>query len=293
MSDKKVIDSKYIKTFSIKTTEQINKKYLLKFLRTNILNSDIKISINDRFYYYYLPQINTYKVLIFESSSYDQFPEPFIFTQNYVDGYNLFITENYFVLFKDSRLVLYKEILSDILKEDIILFIEQTLKIKIDHIAIADKEKIDNLKQTYIYKNHKNFYDLYEDRSFKFFQTFLFIATIVFFYMFFIQIDKEPINKTDHSTMLQKEYKKLLSIYKINDKKTILELIEIFKEISLNDILIQSVIYKNKKLVVILSSEKKLNLFNYISKSKKKIAVKSIKYNKDKNYHQMDVEIVI
>ncbi|MGK0256345.1 MAG: hypothetical protein ACI81I_000962, partial [Arcobacteraceae bacterium] len=49
----KVLDIENIHTLSIKVTEKIAKKNLLKFIRTTIFNSELSFSKTSHFYFYY------------------------------------------------------------------------------------------------------------------------------------------------------------------------------------------------------------------------------------------------
>jgi hypothetical protein len=292
-----------LKNLSINVTEEINKKNLIKFLRTTILNSDLIISSNLQFYYSFIKSNMSYEIIIFEKPNNQQLDfifEPFIFLGYYKkkdkNSIDLFYGNDYFVLYENKKPILFKKI-SQTIKEDIILYISQTYKIAIDNIFKIDKQFYENIKKeyflTYYNKNDICINSLYVDKSFKNLKIFILTVTLIFSYIIFNKINgKEILSKSSKKLiLLENKYNNLSNIYQQHNKKPINNMVDLFKYIKINRIKIHKIFFKNKKLQTILINKDKSKLLNMITSYSNNIQIQSIYYDKVELLYKMEVSI--
>jgi len=290
-----IIDFSKIQSFSVKVTEEIGEKYLLDFLRTSLENQ-IDVGKNSKFYYHYIFSSLSYEIIYFNESVKHSIPEPFIFIEECgVDTKELFITQNYFCLFDSKVLVLYKEI-QNILQEDIQTYIEQLYKIKIDNVTVVDNKKYVQVKNKFLSQTQKysfNFHPLKKDNSFKIFSLYSVLIIIVFLFSLYVAINtnQHTIAKSEDIPLYEKGYKKLYSIYKKSEEKSINSSMEFFDYIASYNIFIEKLNYKNGTLNIILEDNNRKKLLQTISNYTKTIKVRSIQFDKSSNRYKMDIAI--
>ncbi len=290
-----IIDFSKIQSFSVKVTEQIEDKYLLDFLRTSLENQ-IDVGKNSKFYYHFILSSLSYEIIYFNESLKQPIPEPFIFIEECgVDTKELFITQNYFCLFDSKVLVLYRDI-QNILQEDIQTYIEQLYKIKIDNVTVVDNKKYLQVKNKFLSQTQKysfKFHPLQKDSSFKIFSLYILLIIIVFLFSLYIttNTNQNPIVKSENIPLYEKGYKKLYSIYKKSEKKSINNTIEFFDYIASYNISIEKLNYKNDTLNIILEDNNRKKLLQTISNYTKTIKIHSIQFDKSTNRYKMDIAI--
>jgi hypothetical protein len=301
----KIIDSCKLKTLSIDVTEKINSKYLLEFLQTNILNNDLLFLPNTEFYYSFVESNMSYEVIIFdkpESLKTEFVLEPFVLLGYYEDNSNdaitidLFYNENYFVVYQNKKLILFKQI-NNVNQEDIVLYLLQTYKIDIDNIIKIDSEILQNVKKSYVQnKNFKTSYQLnllFVDKSFRRLQVFTLITTLLFAYLLYSNLNGNQIivKSSKELVSLENRYNNLLQIYNKNSKKPVYSMVKFFRYIKLNKIVVDTVIYKNKKIKTILIHKNKKILLDTVTKYGQSVEIKSIEYDKKMNNYKLEILI--
>lgn len=307
MKDKKieVIKSNKLKTLSIKVTEEINSKYLFDFLQTNILKSDLIITPNSEFYYSFIKSNMSYEIILFQKSenTLSNFVlEPLLplgyYESNSSDTMDLFYTNNYFVVYQNKKLILFKQI-TNVTMDDIVLYLLQTYKIKIDTKIKIDDILIENFKNNYIKnpKIRKNYQInlLFIDKSFQILKVFVLIVTILFGYLLYNNLNgNQIISKSSKELIsLEKRYNNLLQMYKKNSKRPLDSMMIFFKYIKLNKIIVDTVMYKNKKIETILIHKNKKILLDTVTMYGKKIDIDYIKYDKKIDKYRMEILIEI
>lgn len=297
-NDGKILEYTKIKTLSITVTEEIIPKYLLKFLKTTILNSDLIISPNFQFYYNFISSSMSYEIIVFDipkNKKTNFILEPFL-PFNYYDNDNLnttdlFIADNYFILYKNKELLLYKKITS-INIDDVTKYLLQTYKIKLDNIIYLDKKLIKDLQSSYFEKEYI-LYSLFQNKTFQAFQIFFILITILFGYLAFNNLTgNQIITKSSKEVIsLENKYNNLIQIYNKNNHLPIDNMIKFFKYVKLNNIIIEHIIYKNKTIKTIAIHKDKKILLDIATMYGKDIDIKYITYNKDLHNYRMEITI--
>lgn len=291
-----ILDSLEIQSFSVKVTEKINDKYLLDFLRTAIINEQLEINKKSYFYYSFILSVLSYEILVFNAPNKNSIPEPFILQEKATaHTLELFITKNYFCLFNDKNLLLYKDI-DNIFQEDIRKYIEQLYKIKVNKVTIIDENKYHSIKDNFITNSKKYSFDFYtvtKEKSFTLFLVFLFVTMTIFSTVLLIHYNNTISTqyKNIYIPQYEKGYKKLLRLYKSTNKNPINISISFFKYIKNNSITIENIRYKNSKLYTTLIDTHRKKLLQVVSNYTRNIEVQSIQFNKNKQNYEMDIII--
>ena len=290
-----IIKTKSIELLSIKVSEEINKKFIKEFIHTNILNSNIVINKNTKYFYKYIKFISTYEILVFDSSDTNIVLEPFLFHSYYDDkldfNTDIFLNNNYFVIYQNNEFLMLKHI-ENLEKKDILTFINQTYKLKINNIIELNSEKIEGFKNSYKSDKNIKYYTFYTTNSYRYFLLFCFVTTLLFGYLIYEKID----NQTNHKNQIIKQNNdsntlKIKDIYSDKTKGTIVKMIEFFKYLKINKIDIKKVKYINNTLKTTLYHKEKESLLNLVSMYENKIVIKSIIYDKENQLFTMEVII--
>ena len=302
-----IIDSKAITTLSQKVTQEIDSKYLLEFIKTSILNSNIPTDKNTQYYYKYIESSLSYEILIFQNNNTNNFIlEPFIFLAFYdinetVNSVDVFVSNETFVLFKNRELLVLKNV-ENVSNEDIKIYVYQTYNIKIDNFIQIDKETIQQLKTKYLLNNYKKidikFHKIIENKSFTFFIIFLTVTTLLSLYILSTKMDNSNIkdskaNKSPQTVLVQNHFSKLEKIYNKHNLKNIEKTIELFKYLKLQGITLETFEYKSNKIYANIVDKQKKKLLDFITVYTEDIEINSIEFNENDSVFIMSVEINI
>jgi len=269
----KILDTQKISHLSIKVSEKISHKNVLKFLRTSILNSTLSFNKTSHFYYTYIEFSSTYEIMVYDKVDQNTLLEPFLLknmapqnTQNIV-----YVTDTYFVVYIQEELQFLKFI-SDTTVEDIAIYIEQLYGYKSFSFIFLSAEELELLKQKEYPLSHSIDIPLYENKSFPIFLTFFLIASFLF--VSFLGLQTVDIQKSK------------LPI-KIREEKS-----ELFSYIQSHPLYIKKVFFINNTISTVLYDTQKENLLQITKKYKNQIKIKSMTYNNEKKLYSMDVIIV-
>jgi uncharacterized membrane protein len=289
--------SSTINTLSIKVTERIESKYLTDFILTTIKNSDIQINQKSFYFFTFLKSSLTYEIIVFvDQEKKDFIFEPFLLLGYYYkkrseNSVDLFLLDNFFVLFKNQQFLTFKTI-QNAKPDDVKIYLLQTYNIKIDNTIQIDQKESRQIRANYFvhYKDKIN-YDygtLYKNNSFKLFQLFVLISTIVFGYFIYEKVNNtkqiKSIRKKD--TTLDIAYNRLKNQYKQHNIKVIDKTIELFKYLKLNKITVELFDFNNNQINISLIHKDKKRLLDFLT-IYDTVDVKSIEFQKDKSNYKM------
>jgi hypothetical protein len=283
-----ILDIKNIHTLSIKVTEKIAKKNLLKFIRTAIFNSELSFSKTSHFYFYYLSSPATYEVILYDKSSNDVMLEPFLLLNNNVINKDLvlvYITDKYFLVSKNNKPMILKEI-SDTSKGDITIYLEQIYKIHKYKLMYINQEELINLKKYESNLVKYKEYSLFPNKSFGVFSVYLICSLILLIFFIFITYHFDNKIKIISPTTIKDKTV-------MNNPKPINKIVEIFTEMTKYGIHTNTISFINKKIKMSLYSRDKSKLINFAVTYKKDILIKSMKYDRNKLLHTMEVILEI
>jgi len=266
-SDIIIISPLLCKNITIQTTQKIKSSNLYNFLTTSIQSNDTILELDDKMFYYYIVESNIYEIYIINTKYEYINLQASIFKYFYKNDTNttdLFITNDYFVVYKNSKLYFFKENI-DYEIEDIKSFIKYKYKIDIDNTYLINKEQIKVYEEEFL-KNNKQTIEFIKPKQSKFiwFYIFYLIVLILLFIIYNSKTKKVPqTNKV---------------VYQINNNI----LFDIIKLCNIYKLQLEKLEYKNRYSIKLKSNNKK-NLNKFLSYYKDKINIKNI-YKKDRSY---------
>jgi hypothetical protein len=300
-----IIEASNIQVISIEVTEKINSKYLKQFLKTTLESNNINIDSNIYITHTFIQHLNLYEIYILKSSNENFITEIDILYKYYsINNTNnttdLFITNNFFVIYRNKKLFTFKYFNKQSTLNDITLYIKQIYKIRLDNIYTIANNEFNDLKQLSIddksYININSFHKINTNNISLLFFIYLFISTILFgSFLYNIYINRYT--KLNHQLQnIQTKYK-TLSLQHNNKSKYIssisLKIINLFKYLKLKHIKLQFLIYEKKKIKATLLHKNQKNLLNILTIYNREIKINNIDYIKDKSIYKMEVEIEI
>ncbi len=152
-------------------TEEINSKYLKKFLESIFVQHNISIDNESQVYLYYAKDLKRYEIYLFRSKSKNNILELQLFSEYPYDPYDekdyrLFITEEFFALYKNNKFLFGYENKSYTTVE-IEKFILFTHNIRVDESIIINTDTLTQYKTNFDkintlpiirFQNKKQFY---------------------------------------------------------------------------------------------------------------------------------------
>lgn len=281
----KLLNANEIATLSIKVTEEIHKKNLFKFLRTNILNSELSYTKNSSFYYTYISHSSTYEIFLYDNTTQNSVLEPFVlpYVISRSKAQSLYITNSYFALFENESLLCLKNI-SNTSHEEIIDYIKQIYKLDDFEVLVVPCSLLNNFDlQKYKAYNQLEV-SLYEDKSYLIFTLYLGISSFLLLIFLIYQFTQNGYQDIHYKPTTHKQ--KIPPLNKPFEKVH-----ELFSYIEVNTMYISKISYTNNKIKTTLYDTNKQSLLKLLNKYKKNIQLKSLVFSNENKLYSMDVII--
>ena len=178
----KIVTSNGIKSLLIDVSEEIENKNLKKFIFTSLKLNNLNINKNDFVSLNFISELNKYQVLI--CSNYLKYAIFQIFEQFYlqkenINCFDLYLTNDFFCLYKNGKFYYYQNLESKIPINDLIEYINKSFFIKIDNFEVIDEIYQKELEKIYLEKKIKNRLQNFNGRNNYGFKIYLFYILIV------------------------------------------------------------------------------------------------------------------
>ncbi len=185
-------------------------------------------------------------------------------------GFELFITNNFFILYKNS-LPYYFQKTQSIDNDELISFIKSSFNLENLKVSIIDE----NFSLNYLKAPKVNLLKTKNNYEFKIFVSYFILMGICILYF-------ATNNQKIKNNELQEINKNIMQIQKENKFKYLSEnLLKIYLEANKENIQIFSYIVKNSKISTVLKSNEKENLYRFL-KLYNNSSIEKIEFNKDK-----------
>lgn len=284
----KILNADEIFTLSIKVTEPIGERYLLSSLRTAIKNNTPNTPKNCHFQFYYNAPTFTYEVIYYEKISDDIVLEPAIiiankYTQKSDEKIKVFVTDSYLIVTRNHEILIFKEITA-IEDEEIVLYVKQIYKIDDFQLIRLSTKEIEELDSSIDIPNTNKTYPLDESKAFKVFTVLcasglLFLGISIYFTYY-----------TDDKSVILPIQNEMIS--QVNNKKMILnDTLKLFEDISTYKLRVEKINYRNHTVTTTFSHPKKSILLEFANLYKKKLKIKSLKYDESEKLYVVEVTI--
>jgi len=143
--------SKDILIADFETSEKIDEKYLKSFVLSNLKLKNIVLNSNDTIYINFIENINEYQIFIVNNSFvFFEFEVFSLYKYKKNSEFELFICEDFFVIFKNLHFYYYQKISENINQDDFLQFLNKKFKIQINIIHQINKEMLQTLKNEFL-----------------------------------------------------------------------------------------------------------------------------------------------
>ena len=287
-----LISFKKLSILSINVENKISSKYFVDFIKTSLKLHQQEILPSTKIYISFVSEANIYEIFII-NSYYDKiYLELQIFQNISSKKIDLFITDDFFVVYKEKKLYLAKQN-KNFSVDDIVYFLNFTYKLKVDNIYYYDSSEFEILKNRFKTSKKRilNYISLEKSYQHIYFIIYLLLLFLFGGYVIFAQLNtlnqRDNIKNIYRLQNLKDRYKSLLQKHQNNPilYKLIVEFFDYLK-------LYKITLYKLKidnKFSATIGAKEKTNLYNFISSYKKKIKIKKI--YKDRLINFMDIKI--
>ena len=289
---KNILPQEKLTLLEIEVSEKIDNKNLKNFIYTNFKLKNITTNKNDKIFLIYIKELKKYQIFIL-NEKYDFFEfqvfEQFYENKEEFGKVDLYLSEDFFCLYENSKIYYYQKLNQIIQKDELIEFLNKKFQINIDNFKQIDKNEIEKLKNSYLEKNIKqnlSFLNLNQDYGFVFFVLYLFVVLI---FSFFIFSNEEKIEQIENKEEINIDI--LKHKYKFQSFQEKLDLI--FQDINTNSLDLQSLEFKQNRLKLILTSSKKEDLYQFLEKNNKNITFSSINLLENSNLYEAVIDAKI
>ncbi|MDD2895862.1 MAG: hypothetical protein PHG81_07545 [Aliarcobacter sp.] len=281
-----------IKSLFIDVSEEIENKNLQKFIFTSLKLKNLVIKKNDFVHINFICELKQYQILIFPNHYKNVIFE--IFNQFYIDkkelnSFDLYITKEFFCLYKNGKFYYYQNLESEIFVDDLVEYINKIFSIKINIFKIIDETYKEELKNSYLKKSLKNVllnFNSKKDFSFQIYLIYMLILLLFFIYLY--------INYKENN----KDYKELNSINSVEELKkeysfdtfssNFSELISLSQKYNLN---LKTFEYKENKVKIILSTSIKSDIYSFFNELKTNLISHDINYFENEKIYESTIYV--
>lgn len=281
-----------IRSLFIDVSEEIENKNLKKFIFTSLKLKNLIVDKNDFVHINFISELKQYQILIFPTHYINatfQIYELFYLDKNELDGFDLYLAEDYFCLYKNGEFYYYQSIESEILINDLIEYINKNFFLKIDTYKIINNDYQEELKNNYLEKalNHKlinfNSKNSYSFWIFLFYILMLILSSGVLF------LNNQVDSENNKEIVSENSYDKLktehLFISFSSDFVLLLDLINKYK---LN---LKTLEYKENRLKVVLSTLIKSDIYSFFSELKTNLISHDINYFENEKIYESTIYV--
>lgn len=253
-----------IKILEIKTDEEIQNRFIKKFIKTNLDINGIKYSKKTKLYYSFFPRQKLYQIVLFDN----KIPKQFFYKSSFEN--ELFIEDDYAALYKNKKLYFLQKLEKDYDEKQIKEFFQNLLNLKSLNYCKASTYEYD-------YSLKYEFLILVKSNQFKYYLAYLLILCTLFYQINFNKDSKKlDLELLKADAKLSKEDKKFvfLSSYLL-----------LISEKKLNkNINIESLKVEKSILSLEVASNKKEHIYSFFNELSK-FSINSISYeNSSKKY---------
>jgi hypothetical protein len=289
-----VISFEHIIHISQKTTEQINKKNLKDFLITSLERQSFPKLLYNRIIYRYFPHQNIYEIYAFKTHKKKNILEYQLFEYFYTEqniipnGYDIFICEDYFCIYKDGKFFFAKENKS-YKENEIVDYVKHFYKISLGGVYTLSKNDMESLAQNTNKLHPVESIILYKNNLFIIIYTLLLLSffTYIVYEFYNAYYQNSDTQNTQQHYKLKDTYKKLLET---KPKQLSDEIQIIFFYLDKYNIGLKSFVF-DKKYVISMTSNKRDDIYKFAHYFKNKITIEHITYNDEHKVYFVELYI--
>lgn len=273
-----------IKSLLIDVSEQIENKNLKKFIFTSLKLNNFEINKNDFVHINFIKELKQYQVLVFPKkykNAIFQIFELFYLDKTNLDIFDLYLTNEFFCLYKNTKFYYFQKIESHFEIEELVEYINKKFMLKIDNYKIIDNFELEELKNSYLEKKLENRvqnFNKKDNYSFKIYLVYLIVVLISF--LFFLENKDE----TKNSFIVENEFDKLKNEYIFSSFNADFDfLLKLLQKHKLN---LKSLEYKENKIKITFYTTSKPDIYSLFSDLKDRLISQEINYLENEKIYE-------
>ena len=278
-----------IKSLFIDVSEEIENKNLKKFIFTSLKLNNFEINKNDFVHINFIFELKQYQVLVFPKeykNAIFQIFELFYLDKNDLNKFDLYFTNDFFCLYKNTKFYYFQKIESHFEINELIEYINKKFTLKIDNYKIINNSQLEELKNSYLEKSFKNGvqnFNKKDDYSFKIYLFYLVVILISF--VFFLENKDE----TKNNFIVENEFDKLKNEYVFSSFNTDLNfLIKSLQKYNLN---LKSFEYKENRIKINFSTISKPDIYDLFTNLKDRLISQEINYLENEKIYEVIIYV--
>ena len=278
-----------IKSLFIDVSEEIENKNLKKFIFTSLKLNNFEINKNDFVHINFIFELKQYQVLVFPKeykNAIFQIFELFYLDKNDLNKFDLYFTNDFFCLYKNTKFYYFQKIESHFEINELIEYINKKFTLKIDNYKIINNSQLEELKNSYLEKSFKNRvqnFNKKDDYSFKIYL--LYLVVILMSFVFFLENKDE----TKNNFIVENEFDKLKNEYVFSSFNTDLNfLIKSLQKYNLN---LKSFEYKENRIKINFSTISKPDIYDLFTNLKDRLISQEINYLENEKIYEVIIYV--
>jgi hypothetical protein len=278
-----------IKSLFIDVSEEIENKNLKKFIFTSLKLNNFEVNKNDFVHINFIFELKQYQVLVFPKeykNAIFQIFELFYLDKNDLNKFDLYFTNDFFCLYKNTKFYYFQKIESHFEINELIEYINKKFTLKIDNYKIINNSQLEELKNSYLEKSFKNRvqnFNKKDDYSFKIYL--LYLVVILMSFVFFLENKDE----TKNNFIVENEFDKLKNEYTFSSFNTDFNfLIKSLQKYNLN---LKSFEYKENRIKINFSTISKPDIYDLFTNLKDRLISQEINYLENQKIYEVIIYV--
>ena len=278
-----------IKSLFIDVSEEIENKNLKKFIFTSLKLNNFEINKNDFVHINFIFELKQYQVLVFPKeykNAIFQIFELFYLDKNDLNKFDLYFTNDFFCLYKNTKFYYFQKIESHFEIDELIEYINKKFTLKIDNYKIIDNLELEELKTSYLEKKIQNKLANFNKSDNYSFKIYLFYLVAILILSLFFWENKD---ETKNNFIVENEFDKLKNEYVFSSFNTDFNfLIKSLQKYNLN---LKFFEYKENRIKINFSTISKPDIYNLFTNLKDRLISQEINYLENEKIYEVIIYV--
>ena len=280
MNNFETIDN--IQIITTKTNEEIRAKNLEDFIFTTLTLNNITIDEESKIYYIFSKETSSYQIFLSKNR---KIPIFFSFTLLSNNLISLYYSKHFFCIYKNNKLIYLSKLDDEIKIEELKVYIEKKLNIKIELTKFYTENDLNNLVLLFTDENLKQLESVdciskSVKNSFTIYLVYLLLLLGAGVYLFNLYNKRIP----EDNNLTLKKNELILLIKKKNYKSVKYEINSLLSDLNKYKFTLSSLVYNKNKFTLVFYSKNKTKVFIFLKKYSRNIISNSIKYQESNRY---------
>jgi hypothetical protein len=281
-----------IKSISIDVSEKIENKNLKKFIFTSLKLNKHNINKDDFVHINFIEELKLYQILIFPNNykhTIFQIFNRFYINKKDLESFDLYITKEFFCLYKNGKFYYYQTLESEIFVDDLVEYINKIFSIKVDTFEIIDEIYLEELKNRYLEKSFKNELSNFNSKKDFSFGIYLIYILILILSSIYFYISYMNNSDNDNNPNLQNSIEKIRKEYSfVSFSSDFSEFTNLAQKYNLN---LKTFEYRVDKAKVVICSSSKSDIYSFFNELKTKLISHDFNYFENEKIYESTIYV--